>query len=768
MSYIFQAKDVDPTFQRLLSCLEQIRHKFDSHQDQVDIQFFGSRKDFWKFFEFHNNEKEKLHDEGKRAVDLADQVLAILIPLASTNKEIQELQHILMQPHFEGLLQAYDSIQAGDFSSVIFGIEPVLTDLGSEPQKEDFGQIISVEHHQGNAGGNDKSILSAEKTVATIVIDCVDCGVDSDHYLETKDVDEAEGNKIRNVVGNFTEKGNDDTDLLWLDTDEIDGNEIEVSENFADKKKDETGPLWLDRPTVPQTYATDHTLEVEEQSNNKETHIRDFPIATEIEKDRSDMAAASEKNGLKEKQLKEMECSIENGNRDGIMPQYSKSAVKTVILFRNSKETLGITVKAVHSDENKEKIIVARILSGGLADNFASLFEDDEILAINGRSVDRMTANQVAEVMDGITGSIEIKVLPANKDKKLTKETKVSLRAFFDYKPLQDPLIPCKEVGVAFKAGDVLHVVNMDDANWWQARKDGCNHDKAGLIPSKDFQERRQQLNRISSTNDVTAQKDKNGKLTSPFKKMKKKADSNKVLCNFLKDIPILAWPAYEPVAKYLQRPEKKRLLLLIGAPGVGRNELKKMLLSSSPERFITTVPHTSRHMKSYEADGKDYFFVSRQTMENFIQKRKFIEFGEYKGCLYGTSKDSITRAMKSRKTCVLKVQPEVMLLLRTAEFKPYCVFVKPPPVKELRTTRLTVQAKNKKASDKSSVRTFKEEELQEIISTSRMLEETYGRFFDLTIENKDIEEAYVSIVDTFENLEQEEQWVPLDWAQQH
>lgn len=46
--------------------------------------------------------------------------------------------------------------------------------------------------------------------------------------------------------------------------------------------------------------------------------------------------------------------------------------------------------------------------------------------------------------------------------------SKVSLRAFFDYNPLQDPLIPCKEVGVAFSTGDVLHVVNMDDANWWQ------------------------------------------------------------------------------------------------------------------------------------------------------------------------------------------------------------------------------------------------------------------------------------------------------------
>ena len=152
--------------------------------------------------------------------------------------------------------------------------------------------------------------------------------------------------------------------------------------------------------------------------------------------------------------------------------------------------------------------------------------------------------------------------------------------------------------------------------------------------------------------------------------------------------------------------------------------------------------------------DGRDYFFVSRQTMENFIQKKKFIEFGEYRGYLYGTSKDSIKRAMKSGKTCVLKVQPEVrqyfvividknhlvqvlcylmhpfgdhkfyhvevlcmiigkrvlqvMLLLRTAEFKPFCVFVKPPPLKELRSSRLTVQQKGKPASVKSSMRTFK------------------------------------------------------------
>ena len=30
-------------------------------------------------------------------------------------------------------------------------------------------------------------------------------------------------------------------------------------------------------------------------------------------------------------------------------------------------------------------------------------------------------------------------------------------------------------------------------------------------------------------------------------------------------DVKVDGWPAYEPVVKYLERPEKKRVLLLIG-----------------------------------------------------------------------------------------------------------------------------------------------------------------------------------------------------------
>ena len=52
------------------------------------------------------------------------------------------------------------------------------------------------------------------------------------------------------------------------------------------------------------------------------------------------------------------------------------------------------------------------------------------------------------------------------------------------------------------------------------------------------------------------------------------------------------------------------------------------------------------------------------------------------------------------------------------------------------------------------------------MIGASRELEDNYEKFFDLTVVNEDVEDACNSIIDAVERLEQEEQWVPLDWAQ--
>ena len=51
----------------------------------------------------------------------------------------------------------------------------------------------------------------------------------------------------------------------------------------------------------------------------------------------------------------------------------------------------------------------------------------------------------------------------------------------------------------------------------------------------------------------------------------------------------------------------------------------------------------TTRPKKEDEVDGRDYYFVaSREQMERDIENHLFIEAGQYKDNLYGTSVQSV------------------------------------------------------------------------------------------------------------------------------
>ena len=64
------------------------------------------------------------------------------------------------------------------------------------------------------------------------------------------------------------------------------------------------------------------------------------------------------------------------------------------------------------------------------------------------------------------------------------------VRAMFDYDPAKDNLLPCQDIGLIFKKGDVLEIVNWSDPSWWQARKVN-SQERPGLVPSQDLEERR-------------------------------------------------------------------------------------------------------------------------------------------------------------------------------------------------------------------------------------------------------------------------------------
>lgn len=62
----------------------------------------------------------------------------------------------------------------------------------------------------------------------------------------------------------------------------------------------------------------------------------------------------------------------------------------------------------------------------------------------------------------------------------------------------------------------------------------------------------------------------------------------------------------YEEVAKLYPRPGVYRPIVLIGAPGVGRNELKRRLIDTDPDKYRTPTP-----CKKYSEELKKANFVT-------------------------------------------------------------------------------------------------------------------------------------------------------------
>ena len=67
----------------------------------------------------------------------------------------------------------------------------------------------------------------------------------------------------------------------------------------------------------------------------------------------------------------------------------------------------------------------------------------------------------------------------------LTTQRMFVFRALFDYDKTKDSGLPSQ--GLSFKYGDILHVTNASDDEWWQARRLNAMGDEEGrgVIPSK-------------------------------------------------------------------------------------------------------------------------------------------------------------------------------------------------------------------------------------------------------------------------------------------
>ncbi|XP_056262312.1 disks large homolog 2 isoform X19 [Pseudoliparis swirei] len=434
--------------------------------------------------------------------------------------------------------------------------------------------------------------------------------------------------------------------------------------------------------------------------------------------------------------------------------------------------------------EDGEGIFVSFILAGGPADLSGELRRGDQILSVNGIDLRGATHEQAAAALKGagqvVTifaqyrpeeyGRFEAKIHDLREQMmnhsmssgsgslRTNQKRSLYVRALFDYEKSKDSGLPSQ--GLSFRYGDILHVINASDDEWWQARRVTPHGDseEMGVIPSKRRVERKERarlktvkfnakpgsLDSKGSFNDI---RKKNFIFTRKFPFYKNKegeqdgSDSDRSQEDFIL--------SYEPVMR--QEINYARPVIILGPM---KDRINDDLISEFPDKFGSCVPpancsgpqDTTRQKRDYEVDGRDYHFVmSREQMEKDIQDHKFIEAGQYNENLYGTSVQSVKYVAERGKHCILDVSGNAIKRLQVAQLYPIAIFIKPKSIDSLMDM-------NKRLTEEQAKKTF---------DRAMKLEQEFGEFFTALVQGDTLEDIYSHCKQVIEEHSGPYIWIP-------
>ncbi|XP_068577342.1 disks large homolog 2 isoform X8 [Cebidichthys violaceus] len=409
--------------------------------------------------------------------------------------------------------------------------------------------------------------------------------------------------------------------------------------------------------------------------------------------------------------------------------------------------------------EDGEGIFVSFILAGGPADLSGELRRGDQILSVNGIDLRGATHEQAAAALKGagqvVTiiaqyrpeeyGRFEAKIHDLREQMmnhsmssgsgslRTNQKRSLYVRALFDYEKSKDSGLPSQ--GLSFRYGDILHVINASDDEWWQARRVTPHGDseEMGVIPSKRRVERKERARlKTVKFNAKPGSLDSKGDILGI-------GDDGYGTKTFRSQEDVIL--SYEPVMR--QEINYARPVIILGPM---KDRINDDLISEFPDKFGSCVPHTTRQKRDYEVDGRDYHFVmSREQMEKDIQEHKFIEAGQYNDNLYGTSVQSVKYVAERGKHCILDVSGNAIKRLQVAQLYPIAIFIKPKSIDLLMDM-------NKRLTEEQAKKTF---------DRAMKLEQEFGEFFTALVQGDTLEDIYSHCKQVIEEHSGPYIWIP-------
>ncbi|XP_016986923.2 disks large 1 tumor suppressor protein isoform X21 [Drosophila rhopaloa] len=486
------------------------------------------------------------------------------------------------------------------------------------------------------------------------------------------------------------------------------------------------------------------------------------------------------------------------------------------ITIQKGPQGLGFNIVG---GEDGQGIYVSFILAGGPADLGSELKRGDQLLSVNNVNLTHATHEEAAQALKTSGGVVtllaqyrpeeynrfEARIQELKQQAALgaggsgtllrtTQKRSLYVRALFDYDPNRDDGLPSR--GLPFKHGDILHVTNASDDEWWQARRVlGDNEDEQiGIVPSKRRWERKMRARdrsvkfqgHAAANNNLDKQstldrKKKNFTFSRKFPFMKSRDEKNEdgsdqepfMLCYTQDDanaeggeiiyrveLPDMEqitliylenndadYPSEENVLSY---EAVQRLSISYTRPviilGPLKDRINDDLISEYPDKFGSCVPHTTRPKREYEVDGRDYHFVSsREQMERDIQNHLFIEAGQYNDNLYGTSVASVREVAEKGKHCILDVSGNAIKRLQVAQLYPVAVFIKPKSVD-------SVMEMNRRMTEEQAKKTYER---------AIKMEQEFGEYFTGVVQGDTIEEIYSKVKSMIWSQSGPTIWVP-------
>ncbi|XP_076876635.1 disks large homolog 2 isoform X13 [Brachyhypopomus gauderio] len=481
--------------------------------------------------------------------------------------------------------------------------------------------------------------------------------------------------------------------------------------------------------------------------------------------------------------------SLDDGEGHRFDSQHFQLRDPRKVILHKGSTGLGFNIVG---GEDGEGIFVSFILAGGPADLSGELRRGDQILSVNGIDLRGATHEQAAAALKGAGQTVTIiaqyrpeelamcsprRALPpateygrfeakihdlreqmmnhsmssGSGSLRTNQKRSLYVRALFDYERAKDSGLPSQ--GLSFRYGDILHVINASDDEWWQARRVTADGDseEMGVIPSKRRVERKERARlktvkfnskpgSIDSKGSFSDKRRKNFIFSRkfPFYKSKDPDEQDGSDSERSQEDLILS---YEPVIR--QEITYARPVIILGPM---KDRINDDLISEFPDKFGSCVPHTTRARRDYEVDGRDYHFVaSREQMEQDIQEHKFIEAGQYNDNLYGTSVQSVRYVAERGKHCILDVSGNAIRRLQVAQLYPIAIFVKPKSIESL-------MEMSKRLTEEQAKKTF---------DRAGKLEQEFGEYFTALVQADTLEDIYTQCKMVIEEQSGPYIWIP-------